>query len=137
MSPIWLEILILLNIPSGEMLQPINDCKSSGMFDFFILLLSGGVVTSLLQIVSDAVGNKRIKEAYKKSQEKILILEEDAKHLYERKEKYKDVIQIIQAKVEMFDKQNLSECKCLLSTEITKTISQVMPVETTDIPGLD
>lgn len=119
------------------MLHSITKCKSSGWSDFFILLLSGGAMTGILQIISDAVGNKRVKEMNKMYQEKILQLEEDCEYCFKRKEMYKDGIEIIRAKVEMFNRQNDPGCECLLSAEVLKTINQVLPDDKTITPGLD
>lgn len=117
-------------------MEVIKECRPAWL-DFTTLLFTGGVLTGILQIISDAVGNKRIKEMNKACQEKIVVLKEDAEYCFKRKEMYKDGIEIIRAKVEMFNRQNNSECDCLLSQEILKTINQVLPEEKTIIPGLD
>lgn len=132
----WSGALIFLTTQSEEIMQVIRECRPVWL-DFTTLLFTGGALTSILQIISDAVGNKRMKEVNKSYQEKIELLKEDAEYCFKRKEMYKDGIEVIRAKVEMFNRQNSTDCSCLLSSEILRTINQVLPEDKTAIPGLD
>jgi hypothetical protein len=118
-------------------MQVVEACRPVWL-DFTTLLFTGGVLTSILQIISDAVGNKRIKEMNRAYQEKIVELTEDAEYCFKREEMYKDEIEKIRAKVEMFDLQSKPDCReCILSSEILRAINQVLPENKTAIPGLD
>jgi hypothetical protein len=132
----WSTALIVLSTQSEEIMQVVEECRPVWL-DFTTLLFTGGVLTSILQIISDAVGNKRIKEMNKAYQEKIVELTEDAEYCFKREEMYKDEIEKIRAKVEMFDLQNKTNCACILSSEILRTINQILPENKTAIPGLD
>lgn len=133
----WSEVLIFLSTQSEEAMEVIKECRSAWL-DFTTLLFTGGVLTGILQIISDAVGNKRIKEMNKAYQEQIVTLREDAEYCFKRKEMYKDGIEIIRAKVEMFRLQCGKDVSCsVLTEEIIRTINQVLPEDKTAIPGLD
>lgn len=135
MPPILSEILILLNTPfATDIITTASECKKSGVAEFFTLAISGGIITGILQIISDAVGNIRLKEMYKKSQEALVEREKQVDDLYERKEEYKDIVYILRAKTEMFQRQctDISPC-CILAEEILNTIDQRLP-DTTLMP---
>lgn len=133
----WSRALIFLTTQSEEIMQVIRECRPVWL-DFTTLLFTGGVLTGILQIISDAVGNKRMKEVNKSYQEKIELLKEDAEYCFKRKEMYKDGIEIIRAKVEMFHLQCGDNTSCsVLTGEILRIISQVLPDDKSTIPGLD
>ena len=106
-------------------------------------MLSGGTITGVLQIISDLVGNKRLKEMYKESQDKIHDQAEKIEFLYTQKEDFKDALSIIKAQVEMCEKQNL-KCDFVsyeyikhLTEEMLKTIEKVSLDNKTIIPGIN
>lgn len=133
----WSGALIFLSTQSEEIMQVVQECRPVWL-DFTTLLFTGGVLTSILQIISDAVGNKRIKEMNKAYQEKIVQLKEDAEYCFKRKEMYKDGIEIIRAKTEMFHLQCGEDTSCsILTEEIIRTINQVLPDDKSIIPGMD
>lgn len=114
-----------------------EECKRSGFAEFAILLVSGGAITGILQIISDAVGNTRLKEMYKKCQETILEQKRQIESLYERKENYKDTVYIVRAKVEMYHRQcEVDSPCCVLTEEILHTIDNLLPSKTL-IPEID
>lgn len=118
-------------------MQTVQECKRSGLIDIAILAFSGGTIASLLQILSDAVGAKRMKEEIHRMQavtEKHLA---DRDNAFNREEICENTITIIRAKVEMFNRQNSTSCDCLLSQEILRTINQVLPDDKSIIPDLD
>jgi hypothetical protein len=111
--------------------------------DFLVLVLSGGTITGVLQIISDLVGNKRLKEMYKESQDKIHDQAEKIEFLYTEKEDFKDALSIIKAQIEMCEKQNL-KCDFVsyeyikhLTEEMLKTIEKVSLDNKTIIPGIN
>lgn len=133
----WSGALIFLSTQSDEIMQVVQECRPAWL-DFATLLFTGGALTGILQIISDAVGNKRLKEINKVYQERIVVLKEEAEYCFKRKEMYKDGIEIIKAKVEMFHLQCGKDTSCsILTEEILRIISQALPREESIIPGLD
>ena len=133
----WSGALIFLSTQSDEIMQVVQECRPAWL-DFATLLFTGGALTGILQIISDAVGNKRLKEINKIYQERIVVLKEEAEYCFKRKEMYKDGIGIIRAKVEMFHLQCGEDTSCsVLTEEILRIISQALPGEESIIPGLD
>jgi hypothetical protein len=132
MPPTLSEILISLNtLLASDIITTIDGCKKTGFTDFLTVVISGGVITGVLQIISDAVGNTRLKEMYKKSQEALILKEQERKELYDKKEDYKDTVYIIRAKVQMFHRQcNKADPCCLLIEELLQTIDQRLPNRT-------
>lgn len=114
-----------MNILSTTM-QTMQECKRSGLIDVVILAFSGGTIASLLQILSDAVGAKRMKEEIHRMQsvtEKHLADRDDA---FDREEICENTITIIQAKIEMYQKQSDPESLCyVLTEEILKAIGDM------------
>lgn len=107
-------------------LQTMQECKRSGLIDIAILAFSGGTIASLLQILSDAVGAKRMKEEIHRMQavtEKHLA---DRDNAFNREEICENTITIIQAKVEMYQRQSEPESLCyVLTEEILKAIGDM------------
>lgn len=96
----------------------INSCRQPGPFEWFALAVSGGVITGLFQLASDAIGLHRIKTLYKECLEK---LENEAIRSSELENCEKKVA-ILQAKIEMYAQVgNDSPCDALIK-ELLKEI---------------
>jgi SNF2 family DNA or RNA helicase len=110
MPPILSEILISLNTQfATDIITTASECKKSGVAEFFTLAISGGIITGILQIISDAVGNIRLKEMYKNYQEVLVEREKQIDDLYERKEEYKDICVVINGETSQKDRQQAVE----------------------------
>lgn len=107
-------------------LQTMQECKRSGLIDIAVLAFSGGTIATLLQILSDAVGAKRLKEEINRMQSITNQILSERDLAFNKEEICEDTVTIIKAKVEMYQKQSEPESLCyVLTEEILKAIGDM------------
>lgn len=111
-----------------------GDCQRSPWLDLAFWAISGGVISGLMQLISENMGNKQLRLAYKKITEENKDLRKKLDILFDRKEMYKDAVDIIESKIELFEKlisnverdEQCHPCSHLIS-EVHSVIKKVKP----------
>lgn len=133
-------MLALLNIVCTILPQSLTgDCQRSPWLDLAFWAISGGVISGLMQLVSENMGNKQLRIAYKRIVDENKDLRRKLDILFERKELYKDAVDIIESKIELYERlmssiDQTERChSCVhLTSEVNSVIKKVKPTTPTE-----
>lgn len=133
-------MIAFLNIVCTILPQSLTgDCQRSPWLDLAFWAISGGVISGLMQLASENMGNKQLRIAYKRIVDENKDLRRKLDVLFERKELYKDAVDIIESKIELYERlmSNVDpEEKCIscshLTSEVHSVIKKVKPTTPTE-----
>ena len=82
----------------------IEECTRPAWLDLAFWAISGGLISGTFQLISEKMGNKNLRLSYKKILDDNKDLRKRLDILFNRKEMYKDTVDIIESKIEMYNR---------------------------------